>query len=134
MEKVFVYGSLMRGFKNHDKVLKNRVRHTIKGRTTGELYHLPAGYPAIIEGKNDIHGEVFTLTQAKTMKSLDLLEGYLGEGKENLYERQKKKVICEDGTVQECWVYVYADSSYVTRKGKKVEAGCWAHFMNHGKA
>lgn len=129
MEKVFVYGSLRRGFLNHDKVLKNKVKHVEGGYAEGSLYHLPAGYPAIIEGKQEVYGEVFTIRQAKTIKSLDLLEGYLGEGQNNLYERKKMKVRLEDGTVEDCWVYVHANKEYVKRVGVAVEHGDWGKFM-----
>ena len=77
MEKIFVYGSLMRGFHNHDKVLRHRIKHVERGTIQGNLYHLPAGYPAIVEVEKAIQGEVFTIIQDKIIKSLDLLEGYL---------------------------------------------------------
>ena len=89
MEKVFVYGSLRTDFWNYDKVLKNRVRQVEKGQIKGDLYHLPAGYPAVILGEGTVYGEVITLSQDKILKSLDLLEGYMGEGEENLYVRVK---------------------------------------------
>ncbi|MEG0318844.1 MAG: gamma-glutamylcyclotransferase, partial [Niameybacter sp.] len=75
MEKIFVYGSLRQDFWNYDKVLKNRVCHIEQGTIKGSMYHLPAGYPAVISGTDDIHGEVMTMSQHKLLKSLDFLEG-----------------------------------------------------------
>lgn len=129
MEKIFVYGSLMSSFWNHDKVLKNRVRHIVKGKMKGSLYHLPEGYPAAVEGDGDIYGEVCTITQDKIIKSLDLLEGYLGEGQDNLYERQKRLVVLENGEEDECWAYIYVNQDYAKSKGKSVASGDWKEFM-----
>ena len=81
MEKIFVYGSLLKDFWNHDRVLKHRVRSIEKGTIKGELYHLPAGYPAIISGENLIYGEICTLTHHKHLKSIDLLEGQIRKAK-----------------------------------------------------
>ena len=73
MEKIFVYGSLLKDFWNHDRVLKNRVRSIEKGTIQGELYHLPAGYPAITSGQNLIYGEICTLTHNKQEIPTDLV-------------------------------------------------------------
>ena len=131
MEKIFVYGSLLKDFWNHDRVLKNRVRSIKKGTIQGELYHLPAGYPAITSGSNLIHGEVCTLTHSKHLKSIDLLEGYTGDSNIDLYTREKRTVTFPDGSTTECWVYIYMDESYVTQKGKYIAHGDWSKFMRN---
>ncbi|MGL4737693.1 MAG: gamma-glutamylcyclotransferase family protein [Cellulosilyticaceae bacterium] len=133
MEKIFVYGSLMSGFWNYDKVLKNRVRKVEKASVSGELYHLPAGYPAVVEGRQRVEGEVITISQEKLLKSLDLLEGYMGEGEDNLYERRKKTVVLEDGTIEECWVYLYVDQKLARKEGRLIPHGNWRHFMEKSK-
>lgn len=131
MEKVFVYGSLRTDFWNYDKVLKNRVRHVQEGSIEGALYHLPAGYPAVIDGKDRVYGEVFTLSKDNVIKSLDVLEGYTGEGENNLYERKKCKVRLADGTEEMCWVYLYADKSEARKSGRLVSHGDWKVFKNN---
>ncbi|MBS5316997.1 MAG: gamma-glutamylcyclotransferase [Clostridiales bacterium] len=133
MEKVFVYGSLRTDFWNYDKVLKNRVRQVEKGQIEGDLYHLPAGYPAVILGEGTVYGEVITLSQDKILKSLDLLEGYMGEGEENLYVRVKQKVHLEDGSQQMCWVYIYVDEKVAKKEGKYIPHGDWKEFKNNKK-
>lgn len=132
MEKIFVYGSLRTQFWNHDKVLKNRVRSVEKATIEGELFHLPEGYPAVVDGGEEIHGELLTITQEKILKSIDFLEGYFGEGKDNLYVRKKVKVKTENET-EEGWTYLYVDTPYAKKKGMKVEGGDWAHFMEQDK-
>lgn len=133
MEKVFVYGSLRTDFWNYDKVLKNRVRQVEKGQIKGDLYHLPAGYPAVILGEGTVYGEVITLSQDKILKSLDLLEGYMGEGEENLYVRVKQKVHLEDGSQKMCWVYIYVDEKVAKKEGKYIPHGDWKEFKNNKK-
>lgn len=129
MEKIFVYGSLRQDFWNYDKVLKNRVRHIEKGKIKGELYHLPAGYPAVVEGNDDVYGEVITFTQDKLLKSLDFLEGYFGEDKENLYIRRKCEISLEDGSKEWCWVYIYVDEKEARKEGIYISHGDWKRFI-----
>lgn len=129
MEKIFVYGSLRQDFWNHDKVLKNRVRHIQNGTIKGKLYHLPAGYPAVIKGTDEVHGEVMTINQDKLLRSLDFLEGYFGEGEDNLYIRTKHKTILDDGTEEWCWVYTYANEEEAKKKGKYISSGDWNKFV-----
>ncbi|MCA9402377.1 MAG: gamma-glutamylcyclotransferase [Candidatus Omnitrophica bacterium] len=44
--RLFVYGTLKRGYANHQGFCAN-ARHIEEGATWGRLYHLPAGYPAL---------------------------------------------------------------------------------------
>ena len=53
----FVYGSLMEGFWNYEKVLKNKVIEKKAVFVHGTLYHLKhKGYPALLKGQNKIYG------------------------------------------------------------------------------
>ena len=70
--------------------------------THTEDYHLPAGYPAIASGEDIIIGEVCTLSNNKYLKSIDLLEGYTGEPSIDLYIREKKPVLLENGQKEMC--------------------------------
>lgn len=46
MLRVFVYGTLKRGFHNHERLCQSAVA-CIPATAWGRLYHLPAGYPAL---------------------------------------------------------------------------------------
>lgn len=132
MEKIFVYGSLRKDFWNHDKVLKNRVKHIESGCIKGfSLYHLPAGYPAIISGNDIVHGEICTLSNDKHLKSIDLLEGYTGNSEKDLYIRKKKPVLLSTGKEELCWVYLYINEKHVRNKGKYIAHGDWKKYMFH---
>lgn len=71
---VFVYGTLMSGQGNH--ILLSDAEFigeaTIKDKT---LYDLPYGFPAVIDGENEVRGEVYKVSEEE-LKSLDRLEGY----------------------------------------------------------
>lgn len=132
MEKIFVYGSLRQDFWNHDKVLKHRTRKVQTGFLKGySLYHLPAGYPAIVTGSDLVHGEVYTLSHPKHLKSIDLLEGYTGDPHKDLYKREQKTIILDNGEEALCWVYLYIDEMYVKNTGKYIPYGDWKKFMIH---
>jgi gamma-glutamylcyclotransferase (GGCT)/AIG2-like uncharacterized protein YtfP len=45
--RLFVYGSLKRGFSNHDRYCRG-VRSVEGTHTAGQLYRLPTGYPALV--------------------------------------------------------------------------------------
>ena len=130
MEKIFVYGSLRKDFWNHEKVFKHRLRKIEKGSLKDfSLYHLPAGYPAIVPGNDTIYGEICTLSHAKHLKSIDLLEGYTGNPAIDLYVREKKSILLEDGREEMCWVYLYINQNYVKNKGIYIPHGDWKKFM-----
>lgn len=133
MEKIFVYGSLRQDFWNHDKVFKHRLRGPIgQGKLEGyDLYHLPAGYPAIVSGTGTVYGEICNLSHSKHLKSIDLLEGYTGDPSIDLYVREKRPIILEDGTTEMCWVYLYINEAYVKNKGHYIPHGDWKKFMNY---
>ncbi len=44
--RIFVYGTLKRGYWNHDRFCSQAV-HIEPATTWGRLYHLPAGFPAL---------------------------------------------------------------------------------------
>ena len=133
MEKMFLYGTLMQDFWNHDKVFKHRLRGPIvKGQLENfSLYHLPAGYPAIVAGNDIIYGEICTLSHSKHLKSIDLLEGYTGNPSIDLYKREKLPIKLENGQVEMCWVYLYINEEYVKSKGKYIQSGNWKYYMKN---
>ena len=61
IRRMFVYGTLMKGFVNYDHHLRGQVISITQGDTAGQLYHLPQGYPALVEGDKAIKGEVMEL-------------------------------------------------------------------------
>lgn len=127
--KVFVYGTLMKGFGNYNYYLKDRIISLKKGETEGLLYHLPAGYPGMIEGKGTVKGQIVELLNNGDIEKLDGLEGFYGEGKNNLYDRIEKEVFTEDGETLYCQAYIYRDIEYARNYGIYIQDGNWKSFM-----
>lgn len=100
MEKLFVYGTLMRGEEREGLVVHLQVQ---TATTRGYLWKAAAGYPALVlhpEGRK-IAGEVLALPDPSLFHILDLYEGV----SEDLYDRTLIEVETRDGTC-EAWAYV----------------------------
>ena len=97
--RVFVYGSLMRGFYNHHLLDDRDFVREAQTEARFELYSLGA-FPAMVEGgATAIHGEVYEI-DAATLGRLDRLEGH-----PNFYER--KQILLSDGGL--VWAYLLKD-------------------------
>ncbi len=127
-ERVFVYGTLMKGFRNNDSYLGGKALFCGRGSLKGDLYHLPENYPALIHGASIVHGEVYELYNSESRAGLDLLVGYREERDDNLYDRVRLMVELEDGQNLECWVYVYNDTEYARTEGIHIPDGDWRAF------
>lgn len=131
LNRVFVYGTLMRGFLNHKRYLEGKISRVTPGKTFGLLYHLPEGYPALIAGNETIKGEIIEPVDRELLRSLDRLEDY-AEGRScNLYVRDIRNILTEGGEEVSCWVYFYTDERYAVEKGIPVTDGDWRKFMEN---
>lgn len=76
--KIFVYGTLKKGGLNHYLIEKCKF---LGNATTVELYSMHPSicnnYPFVIESvkRDNISGEVYEVTERRTMKQLEILEG-----------------------------------------------------------
>lgn len=129
--KVFVYGTLKRGFSNH---------HILSGRSSlvssdasidgFKLFDLGA-FPAAImsaDANDRIHGEVFEIHHDKlghTLAALDRLEGH-----PTFYERQRREAIDETGLHHDVSVYVFLNH---VRGAKLCSDGKWKGYGNESK-
>lgn len=134
--KVFVYGSLMTGFFNYEKILKSRVIKRETAYVVGTLYHLKdKGYPGFIrQGDTKVFGEILTIQDFKeTQEAMDILEGYHGElSSENDYNRQLLPVINEStGCEEHLDVYVYNMKAFNNHMDERIliNHGSWKLFM-----
>lgn len=100
--KVFVYGTLMKGLRNHIYIKNQRLIG--KAFLTGyEMYNI-RWFPGIVKSESvsqPIIGELYEI-DTNCLAVLDRLEG---EG--HLYKRVEEKVTTEDGQVHTAYVYVW---------------------------
>jgi len=130
IKHALVYGTLMRGMRNHDRFCRDAL--TIEPAiTTGRLYHLPYGFPAMFDASDgQVFGEVMTFPDIeKTIEHLDWLEGYRPGNCSSHYIRVQKSVtILKSGSKIPAWVYIYPKTrlqpDYVP-----VLSGCWREFL-----
>lgn len=88
MANIFVYGTLLKGCRNYDKILKGHVHSLQPAYVKGTLYSIKGvDYPALIHGNSFIHGEWMEVDD-DVLPLLDALEGYRGENDPlNMYHK-----------------------------------------------
>ncbi|CAI8832445.1 GGACT domain-containing protein [Brevibacillus sp. IT-7CA2] len=131
---VFVYGTLLTGFGNHRNYVKPYQHEATPATILGEIYHLPAGYPGLLKGEQEVVGEIVTFAPdvyEQALAGLDELETYYGEGDpRNEYERIIVSATIE-GTAQvvNVYVYRYLDRDLVKQTGVHIPHGNWRRYM-----
>ena len=97
MVKLFVYGTLKKGHRNHP-VLGPEARFIGIGTVFGMTMHKGPGFPyAVFKDKSFIRGEVYSLPD---LDNCDRLEGY-----PHHYQRWEVLVYLDDNSVESAWVY-----------------------------
>lgn len=123
MKKIFVYGTLLTGERNHH-VAAPFLLGVEPGRVRGRLYDAAQGrYPALVLDADGewIEGEWFLVTPEGVTK-MDELEAFLGpDHPDNLYER----VMVKDADSGACGdVYVWRDP----RGCPPIPGGSWRSY------
>ena len=111
-DRLFVYGTLMRGF-DHPmaRLLSANADFLGEARCRGRLY-LIKHYPGLVlshEAADCVFGELYRLREVEAMLGeFDMYEA-CGEGfaQPTEYLRQMLSVTLADGSVSEAWTYVY---------------------------
>lgn len=126
-EKVFVYGTLIKGEPNaHWAGDAKREAASVKGC----VYDTRWGFPAIITdatSQNKVVGEVITTSRAGLAK-MDILEGVAN----GLYARKRVKATTASGEVVECWVYELARG--LPAEAIFIKCGSWVKYARAMRA
>ena len=111
-DRLFVYGTLMRGF-DHPmaKLLSRSADFIATARCRGRLY-LIKHYPGLVLSEDPseiVFGEVYRLRDRDALLGeFDMYEACgAGFPEPTEYLRKMLRVSCEDGTASEAWTYVY---------------------------
>ena len=107
--KLFVYGTLRRGFPLHLRLGKRSVRYLGKGRVRGRLYDLgefPGALPSS-SPHDEIEGEAYELLDGeKQLRELDKVEEfYPDRPDDSLFVRRITDVRLHGGQHVKTWVY-----------------------------
>jgi len=123
---VFVYGTLKKGQRNHDRFCGDAL--TIETAvTTGRLYDTTYGFPAMFDTQDgQVFGEVMTFPNIeKTLSRLDRLEGYRPSDTRSHYIRIDKFVtVLNSGSEVSAWIYMYPKDRLCSML-IPVTSGCW---------
>ncbi len=111
-DRLFVYGTLMRGF-DHPmaRLLAANADFLGEARCRGRL-HLIKHYPGLVPSDDPadiVYGELFSLREpAALLREFDMYEA-CGEGfaEPTEYVRRMVQVTLEDGSRSEAWTYLY---------------------------
>ena len=107
LEKLFVYGTLRKGFRLH-KYLADKSRFIGTGMMQGILYDL-GDYPGVMpSGEGEVLGEVYELEDSLIqLEELDDIEGFYPDQNEtSMFIRSLTDVKLTDGNIVQAWVYV----------------------------
>src|SRR3979490_401319 len=111
-DRLFVYGTLMRGFDHPMATLLSRSADYLGPVTCRGRLYMIKHYPALLLSDDPtyhVRGEVYRLRERDALlEEFDMYEA-CGEGfpEPTEYLRRILQVIHEDGTAGEAWTYVY---------------------------
>lgn len=112
MEKIFVYGTLKKGYHNH------RLLEGLKGepaKAPGINLHRGFHFPYACKGPGTAIGELYEVSE-EVLASIDKLEGH-----PYFYERVKTKVYDANFKSHDAWIYLYSKGMEYPR----IESGEW---------
>jgi gamma-glutamylcyclotransferase (GGCT)/AIG2-like uncharacterized protein YtfP len=111
-DRLFVYGTLMRGFDHPMAQLLSRSADYLGTATCRGRLYLIKHYPGLVlsdDPADIVHGELYRLRDRDALLGeFDMYEA-CGEGfpEPTEYLRRMLPLMLEDGTVGEAWTYVY---------------------------
>lgn len=137
---LFVYGTLRVGGAHHGWLLRTRPEGLTRAWLAGRLFHLAAGYPALVPGPEPeggppgpgwVRGEFVGFGDAQELEDaladLDPLEGVA----EGLFTRAILPVHLEGGQQYRAWAYVFHVErlSRLEREAVELPEGDWASYL-----
>lgn len=123
---IFIYGTLMKGYKSHKKFnLSKRLNYIGIGKLNGIIYDI-GEYPGLVidcDDEKTVNGEVYEILDQSVLQELDEFESYKpSDPEDSLYVRTSVQLI--DPKI-EAWTYTY--NNCINDK-KKIKEGCWRSY------
>ena len=125
LDRLFVYGTLMRGFDHPmSKLLSREADFLGEARCGGRLY-MVKHYPGLLlsdDPRDVVHGELFRMHHPEEL--IATFDDYEGCGpafeRPTAYLREVLPVTLGDGTVYETWTYVF---NWPVEETKRIVSG-----------
>lgn len=133
--KMFVYGTLMSGFRNYDKYLDGKVIAVRSAYIYGKLYNLKEkGCPGVTEGSDKVFGQVISFVDDENqslLNTIDEFEKYFEDEKEIMFERNPVKVYFSEEETEELYYYKFLREDLFEKfNAEYIPDGNWRSFMN----
>jgi gamma-glutamylcyclotransferase (GGCT)/AIG2-like uncharacterized protein YtfP len=137
---LFVYGTLREGGSNHTWLLRTQPEGLTRAFVAGRLFHLPAGYPALVPGlepaasppaagwvRGEFVGYEDGVDLESALENLDPLEGV----EEGLFTREILSVRLEGGHRFRAWVYLFHVERLprLEREAIEIQDGDWGTYL-----
>ena len=111
-DRLFVYGTLMRGFDHPMARLLSRSADFIGEATCRGRLYLVKHYPGLVESEEPadiVFGEVYRLrARDELLREFDMYEACGADFPEpTQYVRKMLEISLNDGTADEAWTYIY---------------------------
>ena len=123
--KLFVYGTLKRGFGNN-RCLKS-ARFIGAAISTAACYRMhDAGFPILVDDPLGarVRGELYEVDRA-TLTACDHLEQH-----PYWYRRRKRRFVADDGTTYKAWVYIMPEKFTMHRSRVQHGILAWPFYDN----
>ncbi|MFZ3577750.1 gamma-glutamylcyclotransferase [Virgibacillus sp. DJP39] len=122
MSKLFVYGTLRNGEKNHF-YLNHSTLIFNQCWVSGSLFDTGNGYPVMLKDEiNTVYGELYEVT-SEQLNEIDRLEGFVEDDPGNLYDRESVTVTNDKGHDFEAFTYFGGES--LIDSTDKIATGDW---------
>ena len=127
IDRLFVYGTLMRGESNAGLIPARSIRELRLATVQGLLYGNGVACPSLVltENSNEVvHGECLQIDHLPVLlEKLDELEGFGGYADPAaIYHRTLIQAISRKGDRHRAWCYVSANREHPAHR---IEGGCW---------
>lgn len=126
--KVFVYGTLKPGECNYLRYCEGKVVDAFPARARGQLFALPAGYPAMVAGVGNVCGFLLCFAEEAILDDLDRLEDYHPgrDRSQNEYQRQSIEIFdLNFQPLGTAWAYLMLPDRVCSLGGIWLPEGTW---------
>lgn len=126
---LFVYGTLRRGFRLHQQLVRLGATFQGEGKVAAELFGLGGSYPGARAAERAgrwVQGELYQLREpARDLRVLDAIEDFNpGTPEHSEFVRALTEVLMQDGPAHHAWIYWLGPN--VKAIGCRIDSGDYA--------